>query len=242
MLFYASIVFMGIQSYYHLQPKYDHLTEKTKIEMLYQNILNLEEKNEVVVIPDISNFLVAESSKNRFVKAPSKFSKKLKQAAFNLKQNNEIIIRKADKASIYVILNKKDYLDKINEILSNQEKFVKINKDPTNMLKNKANKLITTLNAAQDSLKIPKIIGDYQPGYIYENVKTHKPNNSVRPIISQVLTPTYNLAKNINSTIDPYIPNDYTLKSTNESIDLIASLDAESLFINVLVNKTIKSV
>ena len=243
------VEFLNLGLNYHLQPKYDHLTKKTEIEMLYQNILNLEEKNEVVVNPDISNFLVAESSKNRFVKAPSKFSKKLKQAAFNLKQNNEIIIRKADKASIYVILNKKDYLDKINGILSNQEKFVKINKDPTNMLKNKANKLITTLNAAQDSLKIPKIIGDYQPGYIYGNVKTHKPNNPVRPIISQVLTPTYNLAKNINTIINPYIPNNYTLKSTNEFIDLLnanncigltASLDVESLFTNVPVNETIK--
>ena len=57
-------------------------------------------------------FLLAESSKNRHVKTPSIFSNKLKQAVKNLKQNKDIIIRKADKASIYVILNKYGYRTK----------------------------------------------------------------------------------------------------------------------------------
>ena len=75
---------------------------------------------------------------------------------------------------MYVVLNRSDYENKINQILSDTEKFVKINKDPTSSLKNSANKIISTLNAAQDCKKISKIIGDYQPGYIYGNVKTHK--------------------------------------------------------------------
>ena len=137
---------------------------------------------------------------------------------------------------------------KINQILFDTEKFVKINKDPTNSLKNSANKIISTLNAAQDCTKISKIIGDYQPGYTYGNVKTHKQNSPLRPIISQVLTPTYNLAKTINNIITPYTPNNYMLNSTNEFIDLlnisscrglIASLDVESLFTNVPVDDTI---
>ena len=78
---------------YHLQPKYDHLTKKIEIELLYQNIVNLEQKNEIIVNPDISSFLLAESSKNRHVKIPSKFSNKLQQAAKNLKENKHIIIR-----------------------------------------------------------------------------------------------------------------------------------------------------
>ena len=75
---------------------------------------------------------------------------------------------------MYVVLNRSDYENKINQILSDTEKFVKINKDPISSLKNSANKIISTLNAAQDCKKISKIIGDYQPGYIYGNVKTHK--------------------------------------------------------------------
>ena len=98
-------------------------------------------------------------------------------------------------------------------------------------------------------LKLPKIIGDFQPGYIYGNVKTHKNNNPLRPIISQVLTPTYNLAKLLNNIITPYIPRDYMLHSTNQFIDLLnsnqclgitASLDVESLFTNVPIDDTIE--
>ena len=92
---------------------------------------------------------------------------------------------------MYVVLNGSNYENKINQILSDTEKFVKINKDPTSSLKNSANKIISTLNAAQDCTKISKIIGDYRPGYIYENVKTHKQNSHSRPIISQVSTPNY---------------------------------------------------
>ena len=91
-------------------------------------------------------------------------------------------------------------------------------------------------------------MGDYQPGYMYGNVKTHKPNNPLRPIISQVTTPTYSLAKTLNKILTPYIPNKFMLTSTNDLIDLLhtstcngmsASLDVESLFTNVPIDHTI---
>ena len=58
---------------------------------------------------------------------------------------------------MYVILNRNEYLDKINKMLSTTEKFVQIKMGLTNILKSKTNKLIYTLNAAQNSIKIPKI-------------------------------------------------------------------------------------
>ena len=67
-------------------------------------------------------------------------------------------------------------------------------------------------------------------------------------IISQVLSPTYNLAKDLNRIITPYIPIKYTLKSSADFIDMlqgtnatgiIASLDVESLFTNVPIDQTI---
>ena len=66
--------------------------------------------------------------------------------------------------------------------------------------------------------------------------------------ISQIPTPTYQLAKNLNKLIAPYIPNEYMLTSTNDFIDMlhtnsnqgiIASLDVESLFTNVPIDETI---
>ena len=73
----------------------------------------------------------------------------------------------------------------------------------------------------------------------------------MRPIISQILTPTYQLANSLNKFIIQYIPNEYFLKSTDEFIDnlennicerIFASLDVESVFTNVPVEVTIKTI
>ena len=81
--------------------------------------------------------------------------------------------------------------------------------------------------------------GEFSPGYIYDNVKIHKPNSPLRPIISQVPTPTYRLAKQLNSIISPYTPKKFSLNSVDEFLDILhskkpqgimASLDVESLF------------
>ena len=69
------------------------------------------------------------------------------------------------------------------------------------------------------------------------------------PIIAQIPTPTYDLAKTLNKIISPYIPNDYLLHSTNDFLDLLnsspcsgitASLDVENLFTNVPIDETIE--
>ena len=84
--------------------------------------------------------------------------------------------------------------------------------------------------------------------YIY-NVKIHKPNNPLRPIISQTPTPCYKLAKRLNELLKPFIPAKYSLSSVDEFIDILrttnptgqlASIDVESLFTNVPVETTIQ--
>ena len=147
-----------------------------------------------------------------------------------------------------MILNKDNYLSKIDTILADTTKFKIINKNPINDIKRRVNKLIEAQNALQESIKLPKIIGDFQPGYLYGNVKTHKVGNPLRPIISQIPSPTYKLAKLLNNIITPYTPNQFSLKSSDEFLDLlhshpnqgiIASLDVESLFTNVPILETI---
>ena len=104
------------------------------------------------------------------------------------------------------------------------------------------------VNAKSGGIKLKKLSGDYDLGYLYGNVKTHKPGNPIRPIISQIPTPTYRLAKDLAKLLSPYIPSRYSLASSSEFLDLIkgmptsgtvASLDVESLFTNVPVDTTI---
>ena len=105
--------------------------------------------------------------------------------------------------------------------------------------------------ATGSKIPIKKIIGDYSPGYIYGNVKTHKEGATLRPIISQITTPTYRTAKEIDSLIKRYLPQGKMLKSTNEFVEMLSaheysgnlySLDVESLFTNVPVQRTINIV
>ena len=77
---------------------------------------------------------------------------------------SEICIYKVDKTNIFVVLNKTDYHSKLKNILDDHNKFKKLNKNLTNQLKSKINKLITANNAECNSTKLPKIIGDYKPG------------------------------------------------------------------------------
>ena len=127
-------------------------------------------------------------------------------------KNETITVRKADKSSTYVLLDRETYLDKCNEVLSDQRKFRQITRNNTETVKKKLNSLITTANAVVDGIKFTPITGDYNMGYFYGNVKTHKENNPLRPIISQITTPSYHIAKRLNSLIVPYIPTTYSFK------------------------------
>ena len=100
-----------------------------------------------------------------------------------------------------VVLNKTDYHSKLQNILDDHTNFKKLNKNPTNQLKSKINKLITASYAELNSTKLPKIIGDYKPGYLFGTVKIHKTNPPQCPIISQIPTPIYELTKTIKQNI-----------------------------------------
>ena len=155
----------------------------------------------------------------------------------------------ADKTNIFVILNKTENHSKLQNILDDHTKFKTLNKNSTNQLKSKIDKLITVNNVELNSTKLSKIISNYKPGYLYGAVKIHKPNHPRRPFISQIPTPIYELTKTMKQFISPYLPSKYNIKSTHELIQvlhtikpnngILVSLDVENLFSYVPVYETI---
>ena len=92
-----------------------------------------------------------------------------------------------------------------------------------------------------------------QPGKLYGQVKVHKPGHPLRPVVSMIGTPEYELAKFLDTFIKPNIPNDFMLSSTSEFIDKLkfssvqghesmVSFDVCSLFTNVPLLETINIV
>ena len=235
---------------FHVQSKFVPYEKNVELELLYQSITRLREAGKVSVGDNLRPLLLAESTKDRHGKNKnSLLTPDLRQAARELRENQDIIVRKADKASVYVIMDRAEYLSKINDILSDSSKFKKISRDPSETLKKRVNQLIVSANAVAGHEHFSKLVGEYKPGYMYGTVKTHKHNNPLRPIISQILTPTYDLAKSLNTLLSPYVPTNYTLESSQDFVQLLktkrpdgmlASLDAESLFTNVPVSETIQ--
>ena len=177
-------------------------------------------------------------------------TKELKMAAKSLRENKDIIIRRGDKSNVFVIMNREEYRGKVTAMLSDQSKFTRIGVNPCNDIKKRINNLIIQINSTQPNGKkmLNPIVGDYTPGFMYGNVKTHKPGNNLRLITSQIPSPTYKVSKEIDSLIKKYLPQGYMLKSSSDFIDLLQgqtydemlySLDVEALFTNVPVNRTI---
>jgi hypothetical protein len=235
----------------HLKTKFDQNRTKIEIEKLYYTITNLKSNNQIIV--DDQDRLECELK--RFgLRQRQDFTKDLisKDQYNQIKEfnaNKTIIVRKADKSNTFVIMNREDYNNKINELLCDNTKFKIISKDTSDSLKSEINKLITTMNAVSE-VNFPKLSGHFEPGYVYGNPKTHKDirNPPLRPIVSQVSTVTYDTAKWLNSIITPFMPKTHMVESTFEFIQiaktienpkLLASLDVESLFTNVPVLETV---
>ena len=237
----------------HVRSKYDMLMKKIEVEKLYRGIADQKTRNKIYVTDDerlkceLKRFSLRELKDFSSDVLTKEQHNKIKE--FN--NNENIIVRKADKSNLLVIMNKEDYASKIDLLLADSNKFQRVGKDPTPKLKKKLRSLISTIHAKEASPKFPNLIGHYQPGYIYGNPKVHKDENNppLRPIISQIGTPTYEVAKRLNEILTPSIPAKHMIKSTQEFIDIsrafksngyLASLDVESLFTNVPVDDTIQ--
>ena len=237
---------MGLNCHVMEKPKAG--AKRIEIEVLLNSIFALEDKGELQVSDDLQPLLLAEALRNRGNHCSQLMSREMKEVAKGLREKENIVIRRADKTSAFVLIKKEEYLRKLDEILSDASKFRRITRNPLEDIKREVNNIIDTINAVRDAVHLPKITGDFDLGYIYGNVKTHKRGNPLRPIISQCPTPTYKLAKTLNKILTPYIPDEYSLKSSTEFLSrlrgappsgIIASLDVESLFTNVPVDETI---
>ena len=147
------------------------------------------------------------------------------KALKDLSSRKDIIIQKADKGNSVVILNKSDYIKRMTEMLSDIDKFKKLNVKPgkeLNLLLKHEDKLVSFLKG------IKKYIGEdlykslypqgSQPGIMYGSSKIHKPLVNgfpkLRPILSALNTGTYKWAKFFVPLLRHLTSNQFTLKDS----------------------------
>jgi len=170
----------------------------------------------------------------------------------SLKSDNNIVITRPDKGNGVVILDKQDYLTKMNDLLSDSSKYRPL--PHTNILKHiisiedKLNRLTRSLQSQTFNHQTLHISGS-SPGIMYGIPKTHKPNTPLRPVLSAINTPSYKLAKTFIPILSPLTTNEYTISDSFSLAELLhnttfqqsflTSFDINSLFTNIPIIETI---
>ena len=179
----------------------------------------------------------------------------------NICDNKDIVLLSGDKDSSIIIMNKTDYVNKVNELIS---KGINLNKYTLC-----EDTIINDLNNFQAFLyrnfKKHKNYKDMypnsnQPARFFATAKSHKFNSladinlkdlKLRPIIDQTNTLTHKAAKIISKYLSPLGKNDFVITDTLTFPSLIkdisraddeedVSYDVESLFTSIPVQKTIE--
>ena len=128
-------------------------------------------------------------------KTKNNLTKNEMTALKKLKDNTELTILPADKGNATVILNTVDYKLKITSLLADSA-YKKLDKDPTDSIERKTIKLLKKSSLPEDLRKQLQPSGSRAPR-LYGLPKIHKEGVPLRPIVSNIGAPTYQLAKQL---------------------------------------------
>jgi hypothetical protein len=172
-----------------------------------------------------------------------------------LRRDDSIIVKPSDKSKGFVVLDKNDYVDKLNQFVLADGQFTKVTKDPTKHDEAKVKRILADLKET-----IPEYISAaITPSHsrcaeLYALIKDHKPDNPARPISSTCGTPCEGiswLVDRILSQLLPFIPtyvrNSYDFLENLKSAfpngypegTILFSLDVVSLYNNIPINEGI---
>ena len=157
---------------------------------------------------------------------PQILSKEEFIALQNLSKNKDLIIQKSDKGNSVVIVQRQDYLEKMNDILSDQKKFSKVSlKDDTLLnfdisqekhVDKVLKKLVECKGMMEKTRKSLKPVGT-RPGVMSGSCKVRKATVGncppFRPILSALNT-TYKLAKFLVPILKSLTANEFTVKDS----------------------------
>ncbi|CAF4920339.1 unnamed protein product, partial [Rotaria socialis] len=169
-----------------------------------------------------------------------------------LRKNNNIIITKSDKGNKIVIMDKNDYLTKMNDLLADRNTYRPIRSNPLKTLQADFNRELKEILLNNDELYSK--FKAYLPSlpYMYGLPKCHKQGVPCRPIISTVGSVTYRLSQWLAKHLSSYVggishshiknSEDFVnkIKNFNLTEKKLVSFDVVSLFTNVPVEDTLQ--
>jgi hypothetical protein len=175
----------------------------------------------------------------------------IKQLNHELVTENAIIVQ-ADKGKTVVIINSKEYSKKVHTFMLTNN-FLPLSKDPTDKYQNLIQKTLQQCNLIVDKQKIKYLIQKKpSPPTLKAQLKLHKPNIPICPVISNMQAPSYKVAKHLVKILNKHLTlnNQYNVvNSTNLTIDLsklnindnhkLITYDIKDVFVNVPTEETL---
>ena len=173
-----------------------------------------------------------------------------------LHNDDQILVSKPDKGAGIVLMNRADYNHKMNTILSDQTKFIKMQKerDKTAVIEKAISKVLRSMKQAGyiDAVTFARLhpTGSVIPR-MYGLPKVHKPGLPLRPILDMSNSPYHPMAKWLAEILEP-IRRELAVHSVTDTFQFVNkindlrindhymfSLDVESLFTNVPLKETV---
>ena len=191
---------------HHIPTKSKDVAIEVEFEQFYQGLLR-----NLTHIPD--NELT--SLKTKLRSTCEKYSKinllyKYKKVIYNLSINKNIAILKQDKGRGVVILDTTKYTEKCMALL-NTEYFKRLTTDPTAATEPKIDKVLRKIKSKFSEQEYKRLYpAGSAPARFYVTAKLHKLKNDntvddlpIRPIISNINTASYQLAKYLAKLSSP---------------------------------------
>lgn len=173
-----------------------------------------------------------------------------------IKEHQDIIITKADKGAVTVVISKDDYIKKAEDLVNDTNVYTLLKGDPTFTTQKKNNDFISLLkhNDILDEATVKRLtIHNAVTPKFYGLPKIHKVDTPLRPIVSSINSPTYKLSAFVAGVltvafngINNYNTKDsFTFSSEFNNFQLpvgfvVISLDVVSLFTNIPVELVIQ--
>ena len=200
---------------------------------------------------------VCNSRRNRF----------LHQTLRTLSRDKTIRICKMDKGVGTVIMDVDEYYRKLDCIVADQTRFSLLDYNINTENTTECNKApwIAKERQVQNYLRkyIKPLVDDAtywrmypkgtQPGKLYGMAKHHKDGCPMRPVLSAINTPEYQLAKWIERHLKPFVDNRHSVPSSSIFVDQLSqikpsaneicvSFDIKSLYTNVPLNEVVEDI
>lgn len=168
-----------------------------------------------------------------------------------LNENKNIVVVDADKGNTTILMNKDEYIAKVETMFQNTEKYTQLFINPTKQLQIENNKIITNLFKEKYINKKQKrklMTYKSQAPKPHAVIKVHKQDHPLRIIIANINSPSYHISKFINNLLQQIVPdnsynvsNSFELKLEIENLrihkeDLIASLDVVAMYENIPIS------